>query len=73
MKLLPELVMALVIEFGAAARAEFDEAFHWYAERSGDTALSFAAEVELAGNPAILTEPLVMSWKRTGELYRRLA
>jgi len=48
MKLWPELVMALVIEFGAAARAEFDEAFHWYAERSGDAALSFAAEVELA-------------------------
>lgn len=48
--------MAHVVEFSAEARAEFDEAFHWYAERSGETALSFAAEVDVTiGN--VLSDP----------------
>ncbi len=40
--------MATSVEFDAAARAEFDEAFNWYAERSPGTALGFATEVDVA-------------------------
>jgi plasmid stabilization system protein ParE len=40
--------MATSVEFDAAARAEFDEAFNWYAERSPGAALGFATEVDVA-------------------------
>ena len=42
--------MADVIEVDAEARAEFDEALNWYAERSRGAALGFASEVDVAIN-----------------------
>jgi plasmid stabilization system protein ParE len=42
------LDVATRVEFDAAARAEFDEAFDWYAERSPGAAMGFAAEVDAA-------------------------
>ena len=40
--------MAISVEFDAAARVEFDDAFNWYAERSPGAAIGFATEVDLA-------------------------
>ena len=40
--------MAVFIEFDDDARAEFDEAFRWYAERSVGAAIGFATEIEVA-------------------------
>ena len=40
--------MATSVEFHAAARSEFDEAFDWYAQRSHGAAIAFASEVEAA-------------------------
>ena len=40
--------MAMSVEFDAAARAEFDEAFNWYATRSPGAAIGFATEVDVA-------------------------
>jgi plasmid stabilization system protein ParE len=40
--------MALSIEFVPDARAEFDEAFNWYAARSVGAAIGFATEVDVA-------------------------
>ena len=40
--------MAIPVEFDAAAREEFDEAFDWYAERSPGAAIGFASEIDAA-------------------------
>ena len=40
--------MTRTLEFTSAARAEFDEAFGWYADRSFTAALGFANEVDVA-------------------------
>jgi plasmid stabilization system protein ParE len=40
--------MATSVEFDRAARAEFDDAFDWYAQRSHGAALAFASEVDSA-------------------------
>ena len=40
--------MAMSVEFDAAARVEFDEAFNWCAERSPGAAIGFATEVDIA-------------------------
>ena len=40
--------MAASVEFDAAAREEFDEAFNWYAKRSPGAAIGFATEVDVA-------------------------
>ncbi len=40
--------MATALEFIAAARAEFDQAFDWYAERSVGAALGFATAMDVA-------------------------
>lgn len=40
--------MARSIEFTTEARAEFDEAFDWYAARSVGAAIGFATEVDVA-------------------------
>jgi plasmid stabilization system protein ParE len=40
--------MATSVEFGPAARSEFDEAFDWYARRSHGAAIAFASEVDTA-------------------------
>jgi plasmid stabilization system protein ParE len=45
--------MAKIIEFGAGARADFDESFDWYAERSEIAALGFVQAVEDAFNKII--------------------
>jgi len=40
--------MAVSLEFSTDARAEYDEAFNWYAERSVGAALGFATEIDVA-------------------------
>jgi plasmid stabilization system protein ParE len=40
--------MALSIEFGPEARADFDAAYDWYADRSLAAAIGFASEVDVA-------------------------
>jgi plasmid stabilization system protein ParE len=40
--------MAATLDFSTAARAEFDEAFNWYAERSTSAAIGFALEIDVA-------------------------
>jgi plasmid stabilization system protein ParE len=40
--------MAKAIEYLRGARVDFDESFDWYAERSVDAAIGFAAAVEEA-------------------------
>jgi plasmid stabilization system protein ParE len=40
--------MANPIEFHAEARAEFDEAFNWYAEHSAGAAIGFVSEIDAA-------------------------
>ncbi len=40
--------MAKSIEYLSGARADFDEAFDWYAERSVGAAIRFASAVEVA-------------------------
>lgn len=40
--------MAMPLEFTAVARAEFDDAFDWYAERSVGAAIGFAAAIDVA-------------------------
>lgn len=40
--------MERLTEFLADAREEFDEAFNWYAKRSHDAAIGFAAAVDSA-------------------------
>lgn len=40
--------MTSPIEFTPEAKAEFDEAFDWYAERSTSAAIEFANEVDAA-------------------------
>jgi toxin ParE1/3/4 len=45
-----------IIEFGLGARADFDESFDWYAERSEAAATGFCAAIEHAFE-AILTNP----------------
>jgi plasmid stabilization system protein ParE len=51
--------MGTNLEFDSEARAEFDEALNWHAERSAGAALGFVSEVDLAieritNNPALL-------------------
>jgi len=48
--------MAASIDLSADARAEFDEAFNWYAERSVGAATGFATEVDVAVE-AIAADP----------------
>jgi len=48
--------MAKIIEFGAGARADFDESFDWYAERSEAAAIGFADAVDEAFDK-ILADP----------------
>lgn len=40
--------MGASLEFDADARAEFDQAFNWYAERSVGAAIGFATEIDVA-------------------------
>ena len=40
--------MATTVDFDAAARVEFDNAFDWYAQRSPGAAIGFASEVDAA-------------------------
>ena len=40
--------MATSIEFDVAARAEFDDAFDWYANLSLGAAIGFASEIDAA-------------------------
>ncbi len=40
--------MVRSVDFDVAARAEFDSAFDWYAQRSLGAAIGFAAEVDAA-------------------------
>ena len=40
--------MAMSVEFDAAARVEFDDAFNWYAQRSRGAAIGFATEIDVA-------------------------
>ena len=40
--------MATSVEFDGAARAEFDNAFDWYAQRSPGAAIGFTSEVDAA-------------------------
>ena len=40
--------MAVSIEFRSEARADFDAAYDWYAERSTAAAVGFASEVDIA-------------------------
>jgi len=56
MKLWRDSVMAKIIEFISGARADFDESFDWYAERSEAAALGFAEAVENAFDK-ILADP----------------
>ncbi|MGM0489578.1 MAG: type II toxin-antitoxin system RelE/ParE family toxin, partial [Planctomycetota bacterium] len=44
------------IEFDADARAEFDEAFNWYAQRSVAAAIGFVSAVDVAIE-SILADP----------------
>lgn len=48
--------MAKSLEFSGDARAEFDAAFDWYAERSVGAAIAFATEIDVAVN-SILADP----------------
>lgn len=48
--------MAVSIEFRPEARADFDAAYDWYAERSVTTAIGFAGEIDVAID-AILATP----------------
>lgn len=40
--------MAVSLNFSTDARAEFDEAFNWYAERSVGAAIGFVTEIDVA-------------------------
>ena len=40
--------MARSVDFDVAARAEFNNAFDWYAQRSLGAAIGFASEVDVA-------------------------
>ena len=40
--------MATSVEFDVAARAEFDDAFDWYAHQNLGAAIGFASEVDAA-------------------------
>ena len=40
--------MAVIIEFRPEARADFDAAYNWYAERSVAAAIGFASEIDVA-------------------------
>ena len=40
--------MAVSLSFNTDARAEFDEAFNWYAERSVGAAIGFVTEIDVA-------------------------
>ncbi|HMO16380.1 MAG TPA: type II toxin-antitoxin system RelE/ParE family toxin [Pirellulaceae bacterium] len=48
--------MTVSIEFSTDARAEFDKAFDWYAERSAGAAIGFATEIDVAIE-SILADP----------------
>ena len=40
--------MAVCLKFSNDARAEFDEAFNWYADRSVGAAIGFVTEIDVA-------------------------
>jgi plasmid stabilization system protein ParE len=48
--------MTVSIEFSIDARAEFDEAFDWYAKRSVGAAIGFASEIDVAVE-SIIADP----------------
>jgi len=48
--------MEVALEFTTDARAEFDEAFDWYAARSVGAAIGFATEIDVAIE-AIMADP----------------
>ena len=49
--------MALSLEFTTDARAEFDEAFDWYVDRSVGAAIGFATEIDVAIE-SIMADPM---------------
>lgn len=63
--------MAEPVEFDAAARREFDEAFDWYAERSVGAAIGFASEVD-AVVESIAAAPERFAHTYAGCQYARL-
>jgi plasmid stabilization system protein ParE len=64
-------VMAKIIEFSVGARADFDESFDWYAERSESAAIGFADALEAAFNK-ILADPNWFSRTIRGCQYSNL-